>query len=35
MSKPLPMALAAVIVWKYGIETRGRRLEEMAESRGA
>jgi len=31
----LPMALAAVIVWKYGIETRGRRLEEMVDSRGA
>jgi len=28
----IPMALAAVLVWKYGIETRGRRLEELAES---
>ena len=27
----IPMALAAVLVWKYGIETRGRRLEELAE----
>jgi hypothetical protein len=24
------MAAAAVIVWRYGIETRGRRLEELA-----
>lgn len=28
----IPMAIAAVLVWKYGIETRGRRLEEMVES---
>ena len=28
----IPMALAAVLVWKYGIETRGKRLEELAES---
>ncbi len=28
----MPMAIAAVLVWKYGIETRGRRLEELAES---
>jgi putative MFS transporter len=26
----IPMAAAAVIVWRYGIETRGRRLEELA-----
>ena len=26
----VPMALAAVLVWRYGIETRGRRLEELA-----
>jgi putative MFS transporter len=31
----VPMAIAAVLVWKYGIETRGRRLEELAESPGA
>jgi len=31
----IPMAIAAVMVWKYGIETRGRRLEELAESRRA
>jgi len=31
----IPMAVAAVLVWKYGIETRGRRLEELAESSGA
>ena len=28
----IPMAIAAVLVWKYGIETRGRRLEELAHS---
>jgi putative MFS transporter len=28
----VPMALAAVLVWKYGIETRGRRLEELADA---
>jgi putative MFS transporter len=28
----VPMAAAAVLVWRYGIETRGRRLEELAES---
>ena len=28
----IPMALAAVLVWKYGLETRGRRLEDLAES---
>jgi putative MFS transporter len=26
----IPMALAAMLVWRYGIETRGRRLEELA-----
>jgi hypothetical protein len=26
------MAVAAALVWKYGIETRGRRLEDLAES---
>jgi MFS transporter, putative metabolite:H+ symporter len=26
----IPMALAATLVWRYGIETRGRRLEELA-----
>jgi putative MFS transporter len=26
----IPMAFAAVLVWRYGIETRGRRLEELA-----
>jgi MFS transporter, putative metabolite:H+ symporter len=26
----IPMALAAILVWRYGIETRGRRLEELA-----
>lgn len=26
----IPMALAAVLVWRYGIETRGKRLEELA-----
>src|SRR4051794_34643074 len=28
----VPMAAGAVLVWRYGIETRGRRLEELAES---
>jgi putative MFS transporter len=28
----IPMAVAAALVWKYGIETRGRRLEDLAES---
>jgi putative MFS transporter len=26
----IPMAIAVVLVWRYGIETRGRRLEELA-----
>jgi putative MFS transporter len=26
----IPMAAAVVLVWRYGIETRGRRLEELA-----
>jgi putative MFS transporter len=26
----IPMAVAAVLVWRYGIETRGRRLEDLA-----
>jgi putative MFS transporter len=26
----IPMAAAAVLVWRYGLETRGRRLEELA-----
>jgi hypothetical protein len=26
----IPMAVAAVLVWRYGIETRGKRLEELA-----
>ena len=27
----VPMAAAAVLVWMYGIETRGRRLEELVD----
>jgi MFS transporter, putative metabolite:H+ symporter len=26
----VPMAVAALLVWRFGIETRGRRLEELA-----
>jgi MFS transporter, putative metabolite:H+ symporter len=26
----IPMAIAAALVWRYGLETRGRRLEELA-----
>ena len=26
----VPSCLAAVLVWRYGIETRGKRLEELA-----
>ena len=28
----VPMALALILVWRFGIETRGRRLEELAGS---
>lgn len=31
----IPMAVAAVLVWRYGIETRGKRLEELALDRRA
>ena len=27
----IPMAVAALIVWLYGVETRGRRLEELVD----
>jgi putative MFS transporter len=28
----IPMAVALILVWRFGIETRGRRLEELAAS---